>query len=66
MVTKMAREFVVLLAKSLQFGGRENFPINKQFEPVGGFFKFPQRITDLRDEFRLVASAIGFPVIRTD
>lgn len=65
-MTKIAVSSSVSLAKRLQLGRGDDFPFNKQLEPVGGLFEFPQRITNLRDEFRYAATAVRFTVIRTN
>jgi len=59
-------EFVGFGAKVFEFCGGDDAAFFKEFEPVGGFLDFAERVAALGDELRAAACAMGFAVVRTN
>lgn len=59
-------QFVALGSQGLQLVRWDNFSIDKQFQPVGGFFQFAQGVAAFCDELGFASSAMRFAVVRPD
>ena len=59
-------QLVTLPPQQLKIFRRNNSALNKQFQPVTGFFGLSTRVAAFRDELRFVPTAMGFPVVRAD
>ncbi|MGB8464762.1 MAG: hypothetical protein WCE49_07455, partial [Terrimicrobiaceae bacterium] len=56
-------QLVTFGSQGLQLVGGNQAPIDKEFQPVAGFFEFSKRVPTFGDEFGLAAGAIRFAVV---
>ena len=63
---KNSDEFVAVLPERRNLFWSDDVCTDKELEPVGGFFQFPEGIATLSDNFGLAARAVRFAIVRAD